>query len=57
MIPERLRTFCALCPHEADSVEEMATHLEQDHGLHAERWPDGGLVIDASDTPELMEER
>lgn len=57
MIPERLRTFCALCTAEADSVEEMVTHLEQDHDLRAERWPDGGLVIDASDTPELMEER
>lgn len=57
MIPERLRTFCALCPYEADSVAEMAAHLETDHGLQAERWPDGDLVVDMSDVPELLEER
>jgi hypothetical protein len=55
VIPEKIRCFCALCPHEAEGIEAIVAHLEQVHGCpSAERWPDGGLVIDASDTPELL---
>lgn len=38
-IPEHLRAFCQLCPHEADSLEAIADHLEQEHGHSAQRWP------------------
>lgn len=57
MIPESLRTFCALCPQETADLTAMADHMEQAHGATVERWPDGGPVVDMSDTPELMEER
>lgn len=53
-VPEHLRAFCQLCPHEADSLDAIVDHLEQEHGHTAERWPDGGLVVDASDVPELI---
>lgn len=36
-------------------LEEATEHLET-HGHKAERWPDGSLVVDMSDVPELLEE-
>jgi hypothetical protein len=57
VIPRRLRSVCALCGAETQSITEIVEHLEKVHGMQAQRWPDGGLVIDASDTPELLEER
>jgi hypothetical protein len=57
VIPEDVRSFCTLCPAEEIGLEAIVGHLETVHGMTAQRWPDGGLVVDASDTPELMEER
>jgi hypothetical protein len=56
VIPDNIRCFCELCPHEAHGLEAIVAHLadEHGHGHTVERWPDGGLVIDASDVPELL---
>jgi hypothetical protein len=57
VIPETLRTFCALCSHETAGVTAMADHLEQAHDATVERWPDGEPVVDMSHVPELLEEQ
>jgi len=57
VIPLDLLCTCELCGVEVVGLENMVSHLDAVHDLQAQRWPDGGLVIDASDTPELMEER
>lgn len=56
MIPADVISFCALCPAEEIGLDAIAAHLETVHGEVAQRWPDGGFVIDESDAPELMEE-
>jgi hypothetical protein len=59
VIPDDIRAFCQLCPHEAIGLEAIVAHIADEHGdggqdYTPERWPDGGLVIDASDVPELL---
>lgn len=55
-IPDQLRCFCGLCPYECDSIPAMIEHIDSDHEHHpdAQRWPDGGVVVDMSEVPELM---
>jgi hypothetical protein len=36
-------------------VEQVAAHA-QSHGEVVARWPDGSVVVDMSDVPELFEE-
>jgi len=38
------------------TAEDVAEHLLRRHGYAAARWPDGGLVVDMSEVPELLEE-
>lgn len=53
--PEDLVCHCGLCPNSTFvGVPAMVEHLESVHGQTAERWPDGALVVDASDVPELI---
>lgn len=54
LIPEDIRCRCGLCPTTTVGISAMAEHLEQAHGQYPQRWPDGGLVVDASDVPELI---
>lgn len=54
LIPEHILAHCQLCPTTTIGINSMAEHQEQAHGHIAERWPDGGLVVDASDVPELL---
>lgn len=56
MMPEHLVSTCELCGVESIGVNDMISHLDEVHDLQAERWPDGELVVDMSDVPELMEE-
>lgn len=57
-MPESMTWTCALCPDGDNSVtgalEDVTAHLSEAHGMQPERWPDGGLVIDTSDVPELL---
>lgn len=57
-MPERMNWTCALCPPEAcemnGTLEDVSGHLKDAHGMDSARWPDGGLVIDMSEVPELM---
>lgn len=54
LIPEHVRSHCQLCPTVEVGIEAMAAHQEQAHGHTVQRWPDGGLVVDASAVPELL---
>ncbi len=54
MIPANVVCFCQLCPTQVLGIEAIAEHLDAVHGEKAERWPDGGLVVDASEVPELI---
>lgn len=53
-IPDHVKWHCELCPAVSAGAEEALRHLAEEHGCHPERWPDGGLVVDASDVPELL---
>lgn len=55
MMPEHIVSTCELCGVERIGISEMIAHLDEVHDLQAERWPDGELVVDMSDVPELME--
>ncbi len=55
LIPDDVRVWCHLCPYETAGVEAIAAHMAEVHGLHVQRWPDGDLVVDASDVPELAD--
>jgi len=60
VIPDDVRCFCQLCPHETVGLEAIVAHIEADHfdggdDYTPERRPDGGLVVDASDVPELIQ--
>lgn len=54
IIPEHILAHCRLCPTTTIGINSMAEHLEQAHGQCPQRWPDGGLVVDASQVPELI---
>lgn len=54
LIPVDILVFCQLCPTTTIGINSMAEHLEQAHGQYPQRWPDGGLVVDASQVPELI---
>lgn len=50
------RWWCFQCASwQVGNAEEMAAHIET-HDQKAERWSDGGLVVDMSEVPELLEE-
>ena len=50
-----LRWTCHLCPGEiVGTLHDMMEHLETVHDEHPQRWPDGALVVDMSDVPELL---
>lgn len=57
-MPQRMNWTCALCPEGEGNMngtlEDVTGHLERVHGMESARWPDGGLVIDMSEVPELM---
>ena len=53
MIPDDLPCFCFLCLHMETGIEAIAKHVEHDHGLEAQRWPDGRVVVEAFEFPEL----
>lgn len=52
--PATIRIFCELCPAETFSLDEAdrhATTCHPDYDSRVQRWPDGGVVVDA--TPAL----
>jgi hypothetical protein len=55
LTPDDLRWTCHLCKttQPFPTIEDVARHLAEVHAMQPERWPDDGLVIDASDVPEL----
>lgn len=50
------RCFCNLCHHETVGMPAMVEHINSEHEHHpdAQRWPDGELVIDASDSVDVL---
>lgn len=53
--PKNLKFFCELCPWQGRGVNKVIKHLKDAHGYdEPERWPDGELVVDASNVPELL---
>ena len=55
MMPKNLKFFCELCPWQGRGAEKIIKHLKDAHGYsEPQRWPDGGLVVDASNAPELL---
>ena len=53
--PTNITVECHLCPTTTIGANSMIEHMEDDHGLLAQRWSDGGPVVDMTDVPELAE--
>lgn len=57
MKPMILPWTCEVCGHHmVGDFEALTEHLGT-HGYEPQRWPDGELVVDMSNVPELLEEQ
>lgn len=57
MDPMILPWTCEVCGYQmVGDFEALTVHLRT-HGFEPQRWPDGELVVDMSNVPELLEER